>query len=116
MDYFRDNEFSEGLTAVYNSLINEVYIEYGLDADENYTPVSSHSDDDELHSAIVAVFIVIAIIIYLILRSILPFGRRHYHGGFYGGGSFGGGSFRGGGGGFSGGGGSFGGGGSSRGF
>ena len=117
MDYFRNDEFSEGLASVYNSLINEVYIEYGLVADENYTPVINYSGDDELFSAVVAVFVVIAVIIYLILRRILPFGRRHYRGGFYGGGSFGGGSFRGrGGGGFSGGGGSFGGGGSSRGF
>ena len=116
MDYFRNDEFSEGLASVYNSLINEVYIEYGLVADENYTPVRNYSGDDELFSAVVAVFVVIAVIIYLILRRILPFGHRHYRGGFYGGGSFGGGSFRGGGGGFSGGGGSFGGGGSSRGF
>lgn len=117
MDYFRNDEFSEGLASVYNSLINEVYIEYGLVADENYTPVINYSGDDELFSAVVAVFVVIAVIIYLILRRILPFGHRHYRGGFYGGGSFGGGSFRGrGGGGFSGGGGSFGGGGSSRGF
>ena len=116
MDYFRNDEFSEGLASVYNSLINEVYIEYGLVADENYTPVRDYSGDDELFSAVVAVFVVFAVIIYLILRRILPFGRRHYRGGFYGGGSFGGGSFRGGGGGFSGGGGSFGGGGSSRGF
>lgn len=115
MDYFRNDEFSEGLASVYNSLINEVYIEYGLVADENYTPVRDYSGDDELFSAVVAVFVVFAVIIYLILRRILPFGRRHYRG-FYGGGSFGGGSFRGGGGGFSGGGGSFGGGGSSRGF
>ena len=116
MDYFRNDEFSEGLASVYNSLINEVYIEYGLVADENYTPVRDYSGDDELFSAVVAVFVVFAVIIYLILRRILPFGHRHYRGGFYGGGSFGGGSFRGGGGGFSGGGGSFGGGGSSRGF
>ncbi len=119
VDYFKDNRFSQGLTSVYNSLINEVYIEYGLEPDKDYEPVEDDSG--------VGTYIVLALIMLIVFSgffrgrrgggphiTIFPFffgGLR----GFGGGGGFGSsGGF--GGGGFSGGGGGFSGGGSSRGF
>lgn len=120
MEYFRNNDFSAGLTAVQDSLVNEVFIEYGLEPDEDYEPVG---DDEELPAGIVIV-IFIVIIMFCIIR-VLGVRQRGgfygtHHGGFGGFGGFHGssggssGGFRGGGGGFSGGG--FSGGGSSRGF
>ncbi len=123
---FRNDDFSEGMRKAYRALINEVYIEYGLEPpDEDYVPVSPEDtvDSEDVFSAVGTIVVVV---IFLALF----FGRRHHRGGppfiFFGGhgGGFGGsggrfgggGGFGGSGGGFSGGGGSFGGGGSSRGF
>lgn len=115
MEYFRNNDFSAGLAAVQNSLVNEVFIEYGLEPDEDYEPVG---DDEGLPVGIVIVIFVV-IIMFCIIRVL---GVRQ-RGGFYGShrGGFGGfGGFHGGSGGssggFRGGGGGFSGGGSSRGF
>ena len=122
VEYFKKDDFSTGLTAVYNSLVNEVCIEKGIEPDENYKAVSDNKI--EVGSARVIKWIVILIIL---LIFVFPrFGRRRrgtfiffppnngggFSGGFGGSGGFSGGSS----GGFSGGGGSFGGGGSSRGF
>lgn len=112
MDYFRVDAFGQGLLAVYNSLVNEIYIEYGMSPDEDYTPV-----DDSLSttSTIIYMIFILLILIFVIPRRFrLPFfffgGPRGPHG--FGGGGFGSGGFSGGG--FRGGGGGFGGGGSSR--
>ena len=122
VEHFKKDDFSTGLTAVYNSLVNEVCIEKGIEPDENYKAVSDNKI--EVGSARVIKWIVILIIL---LIFVFPrFGRRRrgtfiffppnngggFSGGFGGDGGFSGGSS----GGFSGGGGSFGGGGSSRGF
>lgn len=114
MEYFRNNDFSKGITAVQDSLVNEVFIEYGLEPDEDYEPVG---DDEDLPIATVIIFVVI--FMFIIIRVL---GVRQ-RGGFYGShrGGFGGfGGFHGGSGGssggFRGGGGGFSGGGSSRGF
>ena len=122
VEHFKKDDFSTGLTAVYNSLVNEVCIEKGIEPDENYKAVSDNKI--EVGSARVIKWIVILIIL---LIFVFPrFGRRRrgtfiffppnngggFSGGFGGSGGFSGGSS----GGFSGGGGSFGGGGSSRGF
>lgn len=123
MDYFKVNEFSEGLAAVYNSLVNEVYIEYGMEPDNDYEPVDDYDLISEKAENVITVVILVIFILLTLFRVVLfrffPGLRRRgrkYRGGFFGGG-FGGGSFGGGSsGGFSGGGGSFGGGGSSRGF
>ena len=122
IEHFKKNDFSTGLTAVYNSLVNEVYIEKSLQPAEGYTPISEVKGSDKDTDI---GFIVVAVII--IFSFLMSFRKRRrgkyysdyddtYHGGF--GGGFSGGGFSGGssGGGFSGGGGSFGGGGSSRGF
>lgn len=122
IEHFNKNDFSTGLTAVYDSLVNEVYIEKNLQPAEGYTPISEVKGSDKDTDI---GFIVVAVII--IFSFLMSFRKRRrgkyysdyddtYHGGF--GGGFSGGGFSGGssGGGFSGGGGSFGGGGSSRGF
>ena len=113
MDYFRVDAFGQGLLAVYNSLVNEIYIEYGMSPDEDYTPV----EEDSLSFSSIAyvVFLIVVLIVVLPrMRFGFPFiffgGPRGPHG--FGGGGFGSGGFSGGG--FRGGGGGFGGGGSSR--
>ena len=116
IDYFKANRFGQGMYSVYNSLVNEVYIEYGMSPDENYTPV----EDDSLSTKSVIAYVVflLLILIFVIPRRLrLPFlffgGPRWPRGpGCFGGGFGGASGF--GGGGFSGGGGGFGGGGSSR--
>lgn len=125
MGFFKQNEFSKGLAAVYNSLVNEVCLEYGItppdssyEAIDDYDYSISKAGERKLTVAILVLFVIFAILRMILLRIFPGLRRRHrsYRGGFFGGGGgFGGGSF-GGGGGFSGGGGSFGGGGSSRGF
>lgn len=125
---FRNDEFSSGLLAVSKALVNEVYIENGIEPEKGYVSIDKIKDPEpdtaELKKVAVSwgIMIVIIIIFSLIFRKKLffvfwgPRGPRGGHGGFYG--SFGGGSSFGGGGfgGFSGGGGSFGGGGAGRGF
>ncbi len=114
IDYFKANDFGNGMYNVYNSLVNEVYIEYGMSPDENYTPV-----DDSLSATSIIIYMVflLLILIFVIPRRLrLPFlffGGPRWPRGPGGFGGFGGGSGFGGGG-FSGGGGGFGGGGSSR--
>ncbi|MBQ9977469.1 MAG: TPM domain-containing protein [Clostridia bacterium] len=114
MDYFRVDAFGQGIYNVYNSLVNEVYIEYGMSPDEDYIPV----EEDSLSFSSIAyvVFLIVVLVVVLPrMRFGFPFiffggprGPRGFGGGGFGSGS--GGGF----GGFSGGGGGFGGGGSSR--
>ncbi len=114
LPHFQDNNFSEGLAAAYDALINEVYLEYGLEADPNYVPVDELEEDSASST-----FSLIFILIFLCIISAAMRRTRRVHpgifffptGGFHHRGS-GGGGF----GGFRGGGGSFGGGGASRGF
>lgn len=103
--YFQNNDFSTGLAATYNALVNEVYIEFGLEPDPDYTPVDELTQDSGW----------ISIVVFILLLSILFFGRRRLPFFFFPIGGFGGHNHSGGGG-FGGGGGSFGGGGASRGF
>lgn len=113
VDRFKKNDFSTGLAAVYDSLINEVYIEKGLDPADGYTPVEDYSLTTK--EKVIAYGIIALIVLAFIFtnRGKRKRGFVYYGGGFGGGGFSGSGSS---GGGFSGGGGSFGGGGSSRGF
>lgn len=113
VDRFKKNDFSTGLAAVYDSLINEVYIEKGLDPADGYTPVEDYSPTTK--EKVIAYGIIALIVLAFIFtkRGKRKRGFVYYGGGFGGGGFSGSGSS---GGGFSGGGGSFGGGGSSRGF
>ena len=118
---FKEGDYSSGMRKAYRALINEVYIEYGLEpVDDEYVPVSPEPEEESGQTAMT----VIAAIFFLLLFVLAVAGRGRRggppfiffggHGGGHGG--FGGGGFGGGGSGFSGGGGSFGGGGSSRGF
>ena len=117
IDYLSDGEYGKGLASIYDSVMNELFIYYGLDPDADYEQVEDESESIAVIGMIGAVVMIIVIIIIVAGR-----GGRHRGGPFlFGGpGSFGGG-FPGGhsgggfsGGGFSGGGGSFGGGGAGR--
>lgn len=116
LPYFQEDDFSEGLAAAYDALINEVYLEYGMEADPNYVPVDELEEDSMGSTFSLISFLVFLCIISIIMRRtrrlhpgffFFPSGGFHHHNG---------GGFSGGGGGFRGGGGSFGGGGASRGF
>ncbi len=128
LEYLRQDDFSKGLVAIANAVINEVYIEYGVTPPDGYVPidsVSENADSIEGYGGKVAVSWA-AMIIILVVFALLsrrrggffwfggPFIGGGHFGGFSGGGSFRGGGF--GGGSFGGGGGSFGGGGAGRGF
>ncbi len=120
LTYFSSDNFSTGLVSIYNAIVNEVYIEYGIQPSENYIPADllPDSQDDTTSVGKVAISWLILMILVLLYTGI--FGRRgglfifgsprFFGGGFHGG--FGGSS--GGFGGFKGGGGSFGGGGAGR--
>lgn len=117
--YFKNDEFSEGLTKVYHALVSEAYIHEGIEPD-NYNASAIYEDQDDSDESdegvfedIIAVIIIIVIIVLLIVFKRVPFFFFGGHGGFFGGG---GGGFSGGGGGFSGGGGGFSGGGAGRSF
>lgn len=109
LEYLRESDFDKGIASIYNSIVNEIYIEYGLSPDENYIPVEE-SDGSPI-GTIIVFLIMAAVYISLAKRGIwvYPFffggrGGRGGHGGFGGGSSGGFGGFSGGGGGFSGGG------------
>lgn len=123
LDYLSDGMYGLGLASIYNSVMNELFIYYGLDPAEDYTPVDD--DGSNLAGTIMAIIFIVIVILSVIgnhrgrggrggFFPIIFFGGR----GGFGGGSFGGGSSFGGGfggsGGFRGGGGSFGGGGAGR--
>lgn len=124
LNYFKQDEFAAGLKAVSEAVINEVYIEYGLEPQTGYVSIYNVPVNDSLESE--AGEVVVSWIILIIIIILLSFVRRRRGGGMLwmlggphiGGGSFRGGSGFGGGGfgGFRGGGGSFGGGGAGRGF
>ncbi len=123
LEYLKADDFSTGLKSISKAIINEVYIEYGLEAESGYTPIdmlpitSTEASAGEV-AASWGSMILFLIVFFLIFgkRSgmMLLFlgGRGGYRGGFGGGFGSGSGGF----GGFSGGGGSFGGGGAGRGF
>lgn len=113
VDRLKKNDFSTGLAAVYDSLINEVYIEKGLDPADGYTPVEDYSLTTKEKVITYGIIALIVLAFIFTNRGKRKRGFVYYGGGFGGGGFSGSGSS---GGGFSGGGGSFGGGGSSRGF
>lgn len=123
--YFKNDNFSSGLLETYKAVVNEVYVEYGLEPNEGYVPAEqlAEREDEDIGAGKVIISWIILLILIAIYTLVfrrrgiifLPFGG----GNFRGGGGFGGGGFGGFGGGSSGGGfggGSFGGGGSGRSF
>lgn len=119
IEYLKANDFSKGITEISKAIINEVYIEYGLEAESGYTAIDMLPQNEGQASAgkVAASWgaMIVCIIVFFLI-----FGRRGgsmllFFSGFGGRGGFGGGFGSGGGfGGFSGGGGSFGGGGAGR--
>ena len=123
ISYFASDNFSAGLANVYNAIINEIYIEYGIQPSENYVPIELLPDAQNDTSSAGEVLISWIVLLILVAIYMSIFGRRgglfifgsprffsggyNHHGGGFGGSS---GGF----GGFGGGGGSFGGGGSGR--
>ena len=116
--YFSSDEFSKGIIEVYNSVVNEIYIEYDLEVPEGYTPVAvlpetqQESQQDGTKVVIAWVILVVIVALYVGVfgrHGLFIFGApRFFTGGFHfhgGGGGFGG---------FKGGGGTFGGGGAGR--
>ena len=115
--YLSDDNFSAGITNIYNAVVNEIYIEYGLQPSENYIPADllpeAHSESSAVKILVSWVVLIILVALYVSIfgrkGGMFIFGSPHFfagglhsnHGGF---------------GGFRGGGGSFGGGGSGRGF
>lgn len=119
ISYFSNDNFSAGLVSVYNAVVNEIYIEYGITPAENYVPVDllpSTQNDTSSAGKVIISWLVLIVLLALYMgifgrRGLFLFGSprffsggTHYHGGGYGGSS----------GGFSGSGGSFGGGGAGR--
>ena len=116
LEDLKNDNFSKGILSIGKALINEVYIEYGLQPEEGYVNIDNIQEeivDPAKVGVSWAVLIIILIILMLLSRrrgGIIFFPMFHGGGGFHsGGGGFSGG-------GFSGGGGSFGGGGAGRGF
>ena len=121
LEYLKQDDFSKGVTAIANAVINEIYLEYGV-TPEGYTPIDSIKETTNVteNSASIIIYWIIMVVIVLLI-VVLPSRRRGFvmFGGFGGHSGYGGGfNSRGGfgSGGFSGGGGSFGGGGAGRGF
>ncbi len=116
--YFENDNFSAGISAVYNAIVNEIYIEYGITPQENYIPIESLTNTDDETASAGQVLISWLILLALIVLYSVIFGRRggmfifgspRFFSGFNNHNNFRGGGF----GGFSGG-GSFGGGGAGR--
>lgn len=121
LEYLKQDDFSNGLNSINKAVINEVYLEYGLQPEEDYTSIDNLYQNQSISGQSNKVIIswIILIILFIIFSG---FSRRrggflffpmHFgSSGYYRGGSgFGGSS-----GGFRGGGGSFGGGGAGRSF
>ncbi len=113
---FSTDNFSAGLLDVYNAIVNEIYLEYGIETTPNYIPVENLPEVQKKNSSTNVIISWVALIGLVVLYitifggrgGLFIFGAPRFFGGGFGGGSSGG--F----GGFSGGGGSFGGGGAGR--
>ena len=118
LEYLKTDDFSKGLSAISRAIINEVYIEYGVEPEEGYTSIDNLPDEiyGQQSTKDISTSWVIMLIILIIFFSFFGRGRGPFI--FLGGptfrGGFGGSGRSGGFGGFSGGGGSFGGGGAGR--
>lgn len=123
MPHLSSGDYSIALASVYNAIVNEVYIEYGIEPADDYTPIATlpegHQTVQEQTGKVLISWIVLVVIIVLYVlvfgkRGLFIFGAPRFFGGFH---FHGGGGFHGGGssfGGFSGGGGHFSGGGAGR--
>ncbi len=105
MEAFTAGDYSTGLLQTYDALVNEIYLEHGLEPTSPYTPVEDVATR-QTRGSLFGGIAMLAILLLLPIFSarwglpIFPF----FFGGFFPRGGFGGGGFRGGGGGFGGGG------------
>lgn len=121
--YLSDDNWDDGIKAMYGAILKEVYAEYDLAEPEDVKEMQRVNDVEEKDDVNWSSFIFIIIFLVIVLSNFRNGGGRGrrgggFYGGFgggFGGDGFGGGGF-GGGGGASGGGGSSGGGGASGGF
>ncbi len=125
MEHLKKDAFSTALAEMYGAIVNEVYLEYGKEPNEDYVPLEELQTQEEKDPFLVRIILIVLIIALSLLLSrrrrggggngghgdgmpfffFMPGGFRGGHGGgFTGGGGFSGGGFRGSGGGFSGGG------------
>ena len=122
LEYLKSDDFSTGLLNISRAVINEVYIEYGIEPEEGYISIDNLPDGISSNESALDISSSWAILIIILFILSLFFRRGRGPFIFFGGpGMFMGGSGHhrggsGGFGGFSGGGGSFGGGGAGRGF
>lgn len=119
----REDDYDTGIYRLYNAVLSETYIEYGLSVPESVKSLEDYetSSEEARDWAFIIPIALFAVIIWLSVRNRHGGGGRggFYGGGFYGGGFHGRGGFGGGSGGFGGfggGGGSGGGGGAGRSF
>ena len=120
LEYLRRDDFSKGITAIQNAIVNEVYIEYGMEPQGDYVGTELIQVSGEGAGEVVVSWVIMLVIVavFMLLSSRRRGGFFWFGGPPFMGGGFGSGSSSGGfgGGGFRGGGGSFGGGGAGRGF
>ncbi len=104
----QNSDYNSAVTALYDSLVNEIYIEYGIEPDSDYVPDSENDDGNYIIYVIIFIVIVLSIFGRKGLGRFVFLPGFFYNGNHRGGGGFGGfsggGSFHGGGGGFGGGG------------
>ncbi len=105
---FSEDDFENGMRGAYDAIINEVYLEFGMEADPNYIPADELDNGPSPMGTLATVVILILFLSLTRRGGFFPWfflgGHHHHHGGGFGGGGFSGGGFRGGGGGFGGGG------------
>lgn len=121
LEKLSNDDFSGGTTAIFDAVVNEIYIANGLEVPDGYTPIDKIESQETSPTKVLVSWIVLIVIVIVISFFIGRRGGGGGHGGFFFFGPtfpMGRGGFRSGGsfGGFSGGGGSFGGGGAGRGF
>lgn len=123
-EHLRRDEFSKGITAIQNAIVNEVYIEYGMEPQNGYVDiehVKTTQGDDAMDVFVSWIIMMVIVVVVMSVfgrrnRNFIWFGGPPFMGGGFGSGRGSGGFGGFGGGGFRGGGGSFGGGGAGRGF
>lgn len=117
----KNDDYQKGLASLYDAVVNETYIEYGIEVPDTYVPASELKVVEEESNPWVVIISWLILLVVVILYTFF-FRRRgimlmpFINIGGYNNNNFRGGGFGGGFGGFSGGGGSFGGGGAGRGF
>ena len=101
------NNFSGGLLDVYNAIVNEIYLEYGIETTPNYIPIENLPETQKENSTSKVIISWIVLVVLVVLYIIIFGGRgglfifgapRFFGGGFndhnnFGGGGFGGGGF-----------------------